>query len=792
MILAILLISLLAVSAVNATDNVTVDVENQDDNVISELDNSNSDDNVLNANPKTFTDLNNAINGNTKSDIYLNSNYTYNSDSDSSFKDGIRINRTVTVYGNGYAIDGNNFARIFNVSNDNVVFKDIVFVNGKTLGNGAAIQGSCTSINCTFQYNYANRYGGAMSGGSAVNCTFIGNSAGDGGAMRYGSAVDSTFVSNSAKDYGGAMQRGSASNCTFIKNFAGEGGGGAISGSYAVNCTFVSNAARDYGGAMYMGSAVNCIFQYNHANRYGGAMYYGSVVNCTFNDNYANYGGAMSGGSAVNCTFIDNYGILYGGAMYYGSAMNCIFVNNDVYDVETVNCTFIDYVETVITTTDITTVYGISKNLSVTLKDVFGFLIVGEQISIVLNNVEYNVETNFKGEVSLAIPTSLAPKTYVATITYAGNDEYASSSTTADVVVNKADTSISAFYNNTANEILVTLTNVNTGKAISSANVKFNLNGKTTTVKTNSKGQAKISTTDLPMGNTVKISYAGNSKYKSTSTSIVITVKSDMIISAVYNPDNNELVATLTNGDTGKAVSSASVQVDINGATTTVKTNTKGQAKLSTADLPLGTYNAIISYAGNSKYSPASTSISVDVKTKVIVTDVYAYSDRIVDKLTNGATGKAIANANMIVEINGVKYNAKSDNKGQLTFDTTGLNLPSSYDLTISYRGNDRYTASSATVAVDLNKANMMITTNYHADKQKMVATLKNSKTGKAVSNANMIIDLNGVKTTYKSNDQGKITLPTTDFAPGTYVGTVTYPGNARYNSISAVFKIDI
>ena len=52
----------------------------------SEIDNdltSIIDDDVLNANPKTFTDLNNLINGNTKTHIYLNCNYTYNPDTDS-------------------------------------------------------------------------------------------------------------------------------------------------------------------------------------------------------------------------------------------------------------------------------------------------------------------------------------------------------------------------------------------------------------------------------------------------------------------------------------------------------------------------------------------------------------------------------------------------------------------------------------------------------------------------------------------------------------------------------------
>ena len=693
----------------------------------------------------------------------------------------------------------------------------------------------CSFVNCS-----ADSAGGAVwwfgDNGIISNCIFTDCSATDGGAIRWGgeksSISDCYFMNCYASGTGGAIYSWNIDNavlsgCIFTDCHADSGSGAVYwDGNDGVlsDCSFIDCSADGRAGAVRWSASFEWILWDSR---------YGVLRDCSFIDCSAggNAGAVLwqgSYGSLSNCSFIDCSAGENGGAVYWGgydgsvdsifkkcqatnsgggiyfaasycSLINSTFKGNDAqngpnwYSTETLNVINVttSKISTVLNAPDVSIAYGDSKKLIVTLTDEDNDLIAGEKISIVLNNKEQTLTTNSKGQVSLAIPTNLAPKTYVATITYAGNEEYAPSTATADVVVNKAGTVISAVYNANNNEVVATLTNANTGKAIGSANVNFNLNGATATAKTNSKGQAKFSTVGLSSG-TTKISYAGNSKYKSTSTSIAIAVKSDIIISAVYDSDNNELVATLTNGDTGKAVSSATVQVDINGKTTAVKTDTKGKATISTVGLPLGTNTATISYAGNSKYNAASTSISFNVKTKVIVTDVYAYSDRIVAKLTNGATGKTIANANMIVEINGVKYNAKSDNKGQLTFDTTGLDLPSAYDLTISYRGNDRYTASSATVAVDLNKANMMITTNYHADKQKMVATLKNSKTGKVVSNANMVIELNGVKTTYKSNDQGKITLPTADFAPGTYVGTVTYPGNARYNSISAVFKVDI
>ena len=621
-------------------------------------------------------------------------------------------------------------------------------------------------------------------------------------------------------------------NCNFANSRAVYNSGGAIyldgdNGNLS-GCSFVDCSAADDGGAVYWygdeGYLSSCSFVDCSAD-YGGAVYWNgycgnlsgcSFVNCHafgyFDEEYEEYVGGRGGavcwygddGSVAESSFKGCTADEYGGGIYIGSEsfslINPTFEDNyaqegsDWYSVEDITVIDDSKASTVITVPEyVFTTYGVSEKLVATLEDVDGNPLVGEEVSIVLNNREYTLKTNSQGKVSLSIPTNLLPDAYDATITYAGNEEYASSTTSVCIVVKYVDTEISAVYNNTACEIVATLTNANTGNAIGSANVKFNINGATAAAKTNSKGQAKVSTADLPSGTyNATIFYEGNSKYNIASTSITFATKIGTAVSAVYDAANSEIVATLTNSVTGKAIANTNVKVNINGATTTAKTNSKGQVKVSTAALPLGTNTATISYAGNSKYNSASTKITFDVKTKVIVTDVYAYSDRIVAKLTNGATGKTIANANMIVEINGVKYDAKSDNKGQLTFNTKGLNLPSAYDLTISYRGNDKYTASSATVAVDLNKANMMITTKYHADKQKLVATLKNSKTGKIVSKANMIIDLNGVKTTYKSNDQGKITLPTADFAPGTYVGTVTYPGNTRYNSISAVFKIDI
>ena len=79
-----------------------------------------------------------------------------------------------------------------------------------------------------------------------------------------------------------------------------------------------------------------------------------------------------------------------------------------------------------------------------------------------------------------------------------------------------------------------------------------------------------------------------------------------MIITATYDAANKQIIGTLTSSTTGKNLQNVNIKVNLNGVTTTVKSNGRGQVIVSTADLSDGTYNAILSYPGNAKYNPSS------------------------------------------------------------------------------------------------------------------------------------------------------------------------------------------
>ena len=118
--LLFLLLILLALQGVNAADseNLTLELQYQNNN-------------ILNENENSFTELQSLING---------GNTTINLEKDYVYYDGektIEISKNVTINGNGHSIDANNKIRAFYISADNVVLNNITIQNGNNKQAGA-------------------------------------------------------------------------------------------------------------------------------------------------------------------------------------------------------------------------------------------------------------------------------------------------------------------------------------------------------------------------------------------------------------------------------------------------------------------------------------------------------------------------------------------------------------------------------------------------------------------------------------------------------------------------------
>ena len=315
---------------------------------------SSNENNLLAEDPNSFTALYNNIYQDQVDELILLTDYSFNSEYDADFKNGIPINRNITIDGNGHTIDAMNQSRIFNVilNNINVIFKNTVFIKGNH-DNGGAITGKSTSINCTFINNTATDYGGAIYGGSAEYCSFYDNEANEGGAIYIAGNnfwIDScTFVNNYANESGGAIYLDTGisdriENCTFKRNKAKTGGALSIVYSQNVgvlNSTFADNVAELNGGAINFDFSIynkidNCLFENNSATGNGGAFVWifsnGNITNIDFKNNTATgNGGAIfiqisestsfiNNQQLMNCSFTDNRA-KNGGAIY----------NNDYY-----------------------------------------------------------------------------------------------------------------------------------------------------------------------------------------------------------------------------------------------------------------------------------------------------------------------------------------------------------------------------------------------------------------------------------------------------------------------------
>ncbi len=266
---------------------------------------------ILSANPDgTFTDLANEI-ASATDELNLTRNYVYTND-DSIYQDGIDINKSIAINGNGFAIIKNNSkATIFNVKASSVTLRDISFANsfgdecsGIYWTGDKGIMTGCSFVNWTdvgaVDWFAAN--------GSIMNCIFM-------NCHTVGSTI---FVDNEPL---------TITNCTFINNH-GEYQGGAVCGrTTVVNCTFINNSA-EYGGAMFNGICINSTFKNNHA-REGGAIYNVVAYNSLFECNSAENGGAMSEGTTDKCTFNCNTATDYGGAIYSAKVSTSSKFNNN-------------------------------------------------------------------------------------------------------------------------------------------------------------------------------------------------------------------------------------------------------------------------------------------------------------------------------------------------------------------------------------------------------------------------------------------------------------------------------
>ena len=186
--------------------------------------------------------------------------------------------------------------------------------------------------------------------------------------------------------------------------------------------------------------------------------------------------------------------------------------------------------KTTITASAMTVVYGDNKYVVATLKDSNGNAISGVNVKIKVMGVEYPVATDKNGQVKQSV-SSLAVGKQAVTFTFDGNANYAKSTKSVTVTVNKATPKLTAakktFKKSVKTKQYTVTLKTNQNKVMKSVYVTLNVNKKTYKVKTNTKGQAIFKITNLNKKGTftATVKFAGNSYYNAKTAKPKITVK---------------------------------------------------------------------------------------------------------------------------------------------------------------------------------------------------------------------------------------------------------------------------
>ena len=428
----------------------------------------------------------------------------------------------------------------------------------------------------------------------------------------------------------------------------------------------------------------------------------------------------------------------------------------------------------------------VSKDLIATLTTVEGLGLSSTPVFVNVGGVDYSLRTNSKGVARLSL-ADLNPGNYAVSASYNGNAKFNPSDASINIKVTMG-TVISLVYDETSKELIATLTTVK-GLGLSSTPVYINIDGVNHKVLTNSRGVAKLSLADFAVGSYVaSASYNGNARFNPSNASINIKIKPDTVISLVYDDSSKELVATLTTVD-GLGLSSTTLNVNVGGVDYSVKTNSRGIAKLSVSDIAPGSYVASASYGGNSRFSSTEASVNIKVTKATVISLVY--DDASKELTANLATvdGLGLSSTTLNVNVGGVDYVVKTNNKGVAKVSVADF-APGSYVASASYNGNARFNPSDATLNMKIKTATV-VSLVYDDSSKELVATLT-TVDGLGLSSTTLNVNVGGVDYSVKTNSRGVAKLSVADLAPGSYTATISYNGNSRFSSSDTTVDIEI
>ena len=728
---------------------------------------------------RSFSSLNDTINSDNSSVIYLTVDYLFNEVNDSRFISlgGIVVNRNLTIDGQGHTIDLAGKTRFLYNYRYYITLKNVIIKNGYANYGGAIYSYGDSGnyvgcINTTFINNNVNEEGGAVcilnaGRGNFINCTFINNSAkSQSGAVAINFAtgifIDSIFEGNTVLNAGGggvvhiSEGQGTFINSTFRGNKSPLGGAIRITRGkgFIENCLFESNNATEYhGGAVYLDNAectfINSVFKYNTAAQRGGSICFDE-----------------GSGSFTNSTFIGNEKHIE------ASVKQDITIDRETILNSDENLDYAVYINTTINDFD----YG-STGLINTLLYNLKFINEGVMYVTISNktfsaNVSYNRATIYLNDLDIV------PGFYNLNLTFNGTKNYFKTFIPINFTVSMANSTI----NVTADDVVYgedLLINVTT--TCEDSVVYVEIEGVIyATNLTNGKGTINIK--GLNTGNyNLNVIYNGTKNYMPCNAPIRFTVNKANSTINVTTEDVNYGENVLINVTT--TCEDSVVYVEINGIIYAANL-TNGKGTINITGLNANNYNLNVIYNGTQNYNPSIKPVNFTVNklnsTINLTTQDIKYGETVFINVSSDCE-----DGDIYITINNQTYNGYLHNgKGQIIIP----NLESChYEANVTYNGSTNYNPCINTVNFNVNKKDStLIISNVEISNQNVLITVFTTGEDSVVS-----ITINN--NTYIGNIvnyTGVINI--TGLKPNYYKANLTYAETNHYKSSSTPVNFTI
>ena len=440
-----------------------------------------------------------------------------------------------------------------------------------------------------------------------------------------------------------------------------------------------------------------------------------------------------------------------------------------------------------LTTSDINAFDNQTLNLTADLKDMLGNGIASSQVSLLLTTFEGEVVVNTKvmsDDAGHAIfKLKLDSGNYIAKLGYGGNNFYLGSSAISIINVNASDGRIKTilFAGDTqlsdSSRFYVALSDEN-GTVIKNANVRFIIQNREYSSRTDENGRAYLNRTLSPDIYVIKAVYDGDWAYRQSQISAKVYISSvttqlhaQKLVK--YYRNGTQFHAVLLDGD-DNPISGKTISVMVNGGIYNCTTDADGWITLG-IDFKPGFYEVECRYYADDASQNSFDRTNITVLSTVIGNDeVKYYGDAPYLNITFlDGTGLAIDNASFIINIDGKNYHAIINEK-TFHFD---LNLEvGEHLISVTNPYDGLYASYKLTILPTVEAGDLTKVIN---SKSMYVASFLDKK-GNALKNMDVDIIINKIKYSYRTDSSGKVRLDM-NLKPGNYLVTAINPKTGDY-----------